>query len=78
MFNPLCKTAGELIVNGFVVRLYIDIVMAIEIVISAVDRSNLHRINSHVGTTGASADVGSVLYQLNHTANLGRMRRVIN
>jgi hypothetical protein len=52
--------------------------MAIEIIISTVDGSNLHRINAHVGATGASADVGSVLYQLNHNANLGRMRRVIN
>ena len=65
VFDALGGRIGILVVNAFVVRLHINMFMAMKKIIPLVDGCNFHGIYPHVRTPGACADIRSVLDELN-------------
>jgi hypothetical protein len=65
MFNALGKRIGVFVIDAFVVRLHINMFMAMKKIIPLVDGRNFHGIYPHVRTPGACAYVGPVLDELN-------------
>ena len=65
MFNALGGRIGVFVVDAFVVRLYINMFMAMKKIIPLVDGRNFHGIYPHVRTPGACANIRPVLDELN-------------